>query len=45
MWIGRKGAFRRENFCGLIDIDCIDGYGMPKTSWRKLSRVAVKLQN
>ena len=44
--MGRKGAFHRarENFAE-CQTDCIDGYGMPKISWRKLLRVAVKSWN
>ena len=42
--IGRKGAFPGENLCGMLT-DRINGCGMPKISWRKLSRVAVKSWN
>ena len=42
--IGRKGAFRGENFRG-IWTDCIDGCGILKIWWRKLLQVAVKLRN
>ena len=44
LWIGRKGAFCRENFHGILNWS-YNGCGLPKISWRKLLRVAVKSQN
>ena len=41
--IGRKGAFRRENFRGMLTH--IDGCGMPKILWRKFLQVAIKSWN
>ena len=34
--------YRKGTFCGMLT-DHIDGCGMPKISWRKLSWVAVKV--
>ena len=34
--IGRKGAFRGENFCRILT-DHIAGCGIPKISWRKVT--------
>ena len=42
--MGRKGAFHRENFRGMLNW-LHNGCGMPKISWRKLLRVAVKSRN
>ena len=40
----RKGAFCKENFRRMLNWSH-NGCGMPRISWRKLSRMAEKSQN